>query len=135
GAAQLEPAVAAARGHAAARRDRLHDAHVGLDLVRARLGDLAVDVEHRRAVDVYGLTALQQVALADEGDLLVLAVARHEDGLGAGRGYGGGSRTGSAGCRRQPRSRRRAASWSRPAGSVPASRPCRAPRPGGSSPW
>src|SRR5678815_2385386 len=60
GAAQLQPAVAAARRHAAARGDRLHDAHVGLDLVLAGAGDLAVDVEHRRALHVHGLAALQR---------------------------------------------------------------------------
>src|SRR3954462_11258585 len=70
GAAQLQPAVAAAGGHAAARGDCLHHAHVGLDLVGAGAGDLAVDVEHGRAVDVDGLAAPQHVALADERDPL-----------------------------------------------------------------
>src|SRR6476646_3272141 len=68
GSSQLEPAVAAARGHAAARGDRLHHAHVGLDLVGARARDLAVYVEHGRALDVHRLAALQQVALADQLD-------------------------------------------------------------------
>src|SRR3954463_12293709 len=85
GAAQLQPPVAAAGGHAAAGGDRLHDAHVGLDLVGARTRDLAVDVEHRRAIDVHGLAALQREVLAEEPHLLVLAVARNQHRLGPGR--------------------------------------------------
>src|SRR3954468_4900108 len=85
GAAQLQTPVAAAGGHAAAGGDRLHDAHVGLDLVGARTRDLAVDVEHRRPIDVHGLAALQREVLAEEPHLLVLAVARNQHRLGPGR--------------------------------------------------
>src|SRR5947207_10161102 len=41
GAAQLDAPVAAARGDAAAQRDRLHDGEVGREGIRARAGHLA----------------------------------------------------------------------------------------------
>src|SRR5262245_6274738 len=77
-AAQLEPPVAAPRGDAAAGRDRLHDAHVLLDAVGARARHLTVDVEHRRTVDVDRLAAFEREALAEQGHLLLLAVARDQ---------------------------------------------------------
>src|SRR3954454_4932841 len=92
GAAQLQPPVAAAGRHAAAGGDRLHDAHVGLDLVGACTRDFAVDVEHRRAIDVHGLAAFQREVFADQPDLLVLAVARNQHRLGPGRQDAAGSR-------------------------------------------
>jgi hypothetical protein len=89
-AAQLEAPVAAARRHAAAGRDGLHDGHVGLQAVGARARHFAVDVEHRRTIDVDGLPALERKALDQQMDLLVLAVALHRDRLGSGGRYPAG---------------------------------------------
>src|SRR5258705_2676387 len=86
GAAQLDAALAAARRDAAAERDGLHDRHAGFHRVGARVDHLAVDVEHRRGVDVHGVATLQLEVLGERIHLLALAVADHGDGLVAAGG-------------------------------------------------
>src|SRR6478609_3636684 len=56
-AAQLDAVLAAAGRDAAAERDGLHDGHATLHRVGTRVHDFAVDVEHRRGVDVDGVAA------------------------------------------------------------------------------
>src|SRR5690242_4800727 len=80
-AAQLDAVLAAAGRDAAAERDRLHDGHAGPYRVGTGVHDLAVDVEHRRGVDVDGVATLQLEVLGERIHLLRLAVADHGHGL------------------------------------------------------
>src|SRR5688572_10403008 len=89
-APKLDSLVAAARGHAARQRNRLHHRHVRLDAVSAPLRHFPVDVDHGGPGNEYGIAAahvdiFRAVALDDRGQVdrnrVTLAAIRLQDDL------------------------------------------------------